>query len=233
MANMMLELFSGTQSVSKVARKRDWITQTLDKSLNPGGSHRHIMTDVMDFNYRNYPVGMFEFIWASPPCTEYSKAKTTGVRKIDEANAIVERTLEIINYLKPHVFIIENPQTGLLKDQPMMANIPFVDVDYCRYGFPYRKRTRLWSNHAELLQGRLKPLCNKDCESMDESGKRHKEVAQRLPHGKCLTWGAQRKHTQEDLYKIPEGLVEDVLKAISYHPAISYTSPSWLPPPAL
>ena len=49
MANMMLELFSGTQSVSKVARKRDWITQTLDKSMNPGGGHRHIMTDVMVF----------------------------------------------------------------------------------------------------------------------------------------------------------------------------------------
>ena len=69
MANVMLELFSGTQSVSKVARKRGWITHTLDMKMNPGGSHMHVMTDIMDFNYRNYPVGLFEFIWASPPCT--------------------------------------------------------------------------------------------------------------------------------------------------------------------
>ena len=51
-------------------------------------------------------------IWASPPCTEYSIAKSTGVRKIEEANKVVERTLAIIEYLQPKYYIIENPQTG-------------------------------------------------------------------------------------------------------------------------
>ena len=41
--------------------------------------------------------------------------KTTGVRKIDEANKIVLKTLEIIDYFKPKYWFIENPQTGLLK----------------------------------------------------------------------------------------------------------------------
>ena len=74
------------------------------------------------------------------------------------ANAIVQRTLDICFYCQPKFVIIENPQTGLLKDQPMMQDISYDDVDYCKYGMPYRKRTRLWNNilawvPKPLLQG--------------------------------------------------------------------------------
>ena len=78
-------------------------------------------------------------IWASPPCTEYSKAKSRGNRNIDYANQIVLKTLEIIHYLQPTYYILENPQTGLLKKQSFMDTIPFADVDYCKYDMPYRK----------------------------------------------------------------------------------------------
>jgi hypothetical protein len=27
-----------------------------------------------------------------------------------------------------------------------MQGRPYNDLDYCRYGMPYRKRTRLWNN---------------------------------------------------------------------------------------
>ena len=88
-----------------------------------------------------------------------------------------------------------------------MVGLPDVDVDYCKYGMPYRKRTRLWSNrNLKLL-----PLCNYDCDSLDESGKRHKTTAQRLPRGKSSEWEGQEKHTQTDLYKIPEALIIDIL----------------------
>ena len=30
--------------------------------------------------------------------------------------------------------MIENPQTGLLKDQLCMWGIPYKDIDYCKYG---------------------------------------------------------------------------------------------------
>ena len=35
---------------------------------------------------------------------------------------------------------------GLLKTRPFMERLPWVDVTYCKYGAPYRKQTRLWTN---------------------------------------------------------------------------------------
>ena len=58
-----------------------------------------------------------------------------------------------------------------------MNDLPYVDIDYCNYAMPYRKRTRLWNN---VLQWLPKPLCRKDCDSIN--GNKHKATAQRLPN---------------------------------------------------
>ena len=155
-------------------------------------------------------MGYFDFIWSSPPCTEYSIAKQTGVRKIEEANRIVMKTIEIIEYFNPRIWFIENPQTGLLKKQESMIGKPYMDVDYCKYGMPYRKRTRLWNN---LYQWEPRALCKKDCNSMD--GNRHKETAQRAPSGKKINW--KENYTlfkQDELYRIPEQLINEILDAV-------------------
>ena len=144
-----------------------------------------------------------DIIWASPPCTEYSRAKTTGVRHIDYAISIVRKTIEIMNYFQPRIFFIENPQTGLLKEQDFMKDLDYYDVDYCRYGFEYRKRTRLWTN---LKSWKPRPLCKTYCKLV---GNRHKETAQRLP---CKgRWEEQRKKTHDELYRIPEELIYDII----------------------
>ena len=150
----LLELFSGTGSVGKVARTLGWDVVSLDLK------NADINKNIVDWNYKEYPREPFDMIWSSPPCTEYSVAKTTGVRKIREANNIVLKTLEIIKYFSPRFWFIENPQAGLLKKQPFMEDIDFYDVDYCKYGFRYRKRTRIWTN---LKNWETKPLCKKDC----------------------------------------------------------------------
>jgi len=44
---------------------------------------------------------------------------------------ILRKTQEIIEYLKPKIWFIENPATGKMKD--FMKDIPHHDVDYCMY----------------------------------------------------------------------------------------------------
>ena len=200
----LLELFSGTKSVGKVAERLGYDVTSLDL-IFPAD----IKIDILDWDYTIYPTGYFNVIHASPPCTEYSRAKTTGVRKIDYANSIVKRTLEIIDYFQPKYYIIENPQSGLLKEQSFMYGIPYTDIDYCKYGMPYRKRTRLWNN---VLNWIPRPLCRKDCNSMD--GNRHKAVAQIMPSGKKQDWGNQLLHQQSDLYVIPEALIYEIFGGI-------------------
>jgi hypothetical protein len=41
------------------------------------------------------------------PCTEFSIAKTTGVRKVARANDIVRRALDIVAYLRPKRWFLE------------------------------------------------------------------------------------------------------------------------------
>jgi hypothetical protein len=150
---MMLELFSGTGSVGNVATEMGYDVISLDKDMES-----HIQIHIMDWDYTDLPPWMFDVIWASPPCTE--------------SNQIVKRTLEIIEYFKPKYWIIENPQTGTLKDQEFMTWIPYNDIDYCKYGMPYRKRTRLWNN---IDSWHPKPLCKRDCDAMNATRTRHKQ----------------------------------------------------------
>jgi len=111
----LLELFAGTGSVGKVAKSLGWDVTSLDLDFR---TKPDIVADILHWNFTNYAPGLFDVIWASPPCTEYSVAKTVGARDLDKADQIVKHTLEIIEYLRPKYFIIENPQTGMLKDRP-------------------------------------------------------------------------------------------------------------------
>lgn len=161
----------------------------------------------MDWDYKSFEPGAFDVIWASPPCTEYSIAKTTKARNIEDANAVTMRTLEIINYLQPKYWIVENPQTGYLKRQPFMQDLPYKDADYCRYGMPYKKATRLWNNLTNF-----NPLrCNRECDQMTEDKKRHINQAQRSPSKP--TPNATGFRTQE-LYKIPKPLTQYLVQCI-------------------
>ena len=201
---LLLELFSGTGSVGKVAESMGYDVVSLDRDMEAT-----IKTDIMNWDYQNFPKPKIDVIWASPPCTEYSRAKTCGIRDIEGANAIVKRTLDIIHYFKPDYWIIENPQTGLLKEQEMMIGIPFKDIDYCKYGMPYRKRTRLWNN-IDLWNP--KPLCNKDCSWMNPSRTRHLQEAQQ---GGST---AERRRTQltfrtRELYVVPADLIKEIFTA--------------------
>ena len=97
----LLELFSGTGSVGRVARDQGFNVISLD--LKGADINQYIL----HWDYKQFDRNHFDIIWASPPCTEYSIAKTTGIRKIDYANSIVLKTLEIIDYFKPVIGLLK------------------------------------------------------------------------------------------------------------------------------
>ena len=103
----LLEEFSGTDSVGKGFKESGWTVVRLDRDMGA-----ETKTDILDWDYKSmYEPGSFDVLWNSPPCTEYSVAKTVGVRKITEANEVVQRPLDIIDYFQPNFWFLENPQT--------------------------------------------------------------------------------------------------------------------------
>ena len=192
----VLELFSGTKSVGKCCDALGWESVSVDLLLP--ADHE---CDIMDFDYKQYDKDEFDIVWASPPCTEYSRAKSQGVRDIEGANKLVKKTIEIIEYFNCQYWFIENPQTGLLKSQPFMEKFDFVDGDYCMYGLPYRKRTRFWTNKKRKLL-----LCDKKCGSFING--RHIGSAgcggQGQGHKKSYS---NKSYKLSEKYMIPEDLI--------------------------
>jgi hypothetical protein len=157
----VLELFSGTGSVGKVCHKLGWDVVSVDLELP--ATHE---CDIMDFDYKQYPKDYFSIVWGSPPCTDYStlqncwlnRKKADGIvytreimeERMNEADKLVLKTFEIIEYFNPELWCVENPQTGKLKSRDIMKDIPFYDVSYCMYSdWGYEKKTRIWTNKKD------------------------------------------------------------------------------------
>lgn len=194
----VLELFSGTSSFGNVCKEKGHQVTTID--INP-----KFKPDIcIDINLISIPHWKEEYdiIWASPPCEQYSHAKRKGIRDLKTANKNVLKTLEIIKEFKPKFWIIENPQTGLLKEQEFMKELPYFDTSYCKYGMPYRKQTRFWTNIPLKLS-----TCNKDCNFMN--GKKHIGSA-----GNGRKKYTNKNYKKTEKYVVPKQLCIEILKQI-------------------
>ena len=94
----LLELFSGTKSVGRAFEALGWEVTSLDAdaTTRPG-----ICADIREWDYRTYPPGHFDFIWASPVCTEFSRALTRRPRRLEDGDCLVLKTIEIIGCREP------------------------------------------------------------------------------------------------------------------------------------
>ena len=90
----LFELNSGTGSMGKAFRKLGWKVVSVDlrADFNPD-----ICCDVLDFD-----VGMLEgkpvdVVWASPPCTQYSCARTRAKtpRDLVGSDKLVQKVLDL------------------------------------------------------------------------------------------------------------------------------------------
>ena len=170
-----LELFSGTHSFGKASSKIGYNVVSLDRDLGDScpfktgyKSGHHIKEDILTWDYKQYPRNHFKLITASPVCLWWSICRLSWIGRKIKAHGdtiitreilnndielygvpMVDKIFEIIDYFKPEFYIIENPLTGSMKDY-INDGIPYYDVDYCRYGFKYKKPTRFWTNIPNL-----------------------------------------------------------------------------------
>ena len=94
----LLELFAGTGSIGRAFADQGWEVTSLD--IDPK-SEANLITDFMLWQYWKLPKGHFDAIWASPVCTHYSCARTTGKtpRDLEGSDRMVERVLDCLDLL--------------------------------------------------------------------------------------------------------------------------------------
>ncbi len=196
---MLLELFSGTGSVGRSFRARGWdvFSVDIDAATNPT-----LVANVLDLHLHGLPTQV-DCIWASPPCTHYSRARTKAKtpRDLEGSDALVQAVLDIIlDYPGCTCWFMENPHSGLLKGREVVAGFPMRVVDYCKYGKPYRKRTAIWTNSFWEPE---QPLCKHDCPA--SSGSKHTARAQQAPSS-----ATDVRYSRDELYSIPDALCDEI-----------------------
>lgn len=163
----VLELFSGTESVSKSFRKKGHKTFTIDNNeiFKTTDWHVNIFDVTTDDILKKF--GKPDVIWASVPCESFSVAaigrnweKVDGLLlpKSERANigiGLLRKTLELIKELEPTVWFIENPR-GAMRKMPELQEFNRYTVSYCSYGDTRMKPTDLWTNHPNP---KFKPPC--------------------------------------------------------------------------
>ena len=192
---LLLELFSGTGSIGRAFRAQGYDVISVD--LDPK-AEADITKDILDFEVAELDGRAVDVIWASPPCTWYSKARGgTTAEELDASDVLVRKTLLIARELGHCALFVENPWTGQLKNRGLLDHLHLQKVDYCKYGMPYRKRTAIWTN-TEWKPARA--LCKKDCGHM--VGTKHSAQAQQGGPGPSFS--------QRQLYRIPAALCEEI-----------------------
>jgi hypothetical protein len=204
----VLELFSGTGSVSRVCEELGYEVVSVD--ISNKYHQPTILGDIMTWDYSSqYQPGHFDIIWASPPCNTFSfinliNSSPSAVKEKCERVGLplLRKTEEIIDYFQPPLWIIENP-LGYMKNY--ITNRPLIICDYCRYSdWGYRKRTCLWTNHP-TFQG-LK--CNYQCNNLVEGTRKHKtSVCSHVVDGVR----DKPKHRLCDRYRVPPLLIKELL----------------------
>ena len=171
----VLELFSGTQSISKQFRLAGHETYCIDND-DYFSDITDLTADILTVRAKHIikSFGIPDIIWASPPCQTHSISaishhrtslnngfgRTIKERKdsntlIAKGNAailhdkVLLKALMLIQELKPKYYFIENPVGGMRRSLLMRGVFYRYTITYCQYGDTRIKPTDIWTNHPD------------------------------------------------------------------------------------
>lgn len=146
----VLDLFSGLEGWSSPWRERGHEVFRVEIDASFPAEHR----DVMTLEPRLLPWRP-DVVLASPPCTAFSVMQIgrnwhhDHTPKNDRARAglaLLVKTVELIDEIDPHAFVVENPVGKMRRMRDVWKRIDLErrTVTYCQYGERRRKPTDLW-----------------------------------------------------------------------------------------
>lgn len=206
------ELFSGTQSFSKVMRAAGHKTFCIEYNL---AFKNDLTIDILRLDTLNF-LEPLDVLWSSPPCTSFSVAsmghhwnedrtsKTYGAYKgLRFVNKTIDLIKEQLERNPDMIWFIENPRGMLRKiigDVFKENNLDYVQhtVTYCQYGDTRMKPTDIWTN---CKTWKPRPMCKPgdDCHEKAPRGSRT---------------GTQGLKGNKERSVIPPQLFEEILEQI-------------------
>lgn len=211
----VLEVCSGTGSISKFCARypgRFEVTSVDIASVN--GFKPTIKTDLLTWDFvKAVPVGYYHLVWASPPCTMFSAARTKAStpRDLNGADHMVQRCLNIIAHCRPLYWFLENPATGMLPCRTVVSGLKGHEVHYCQYDCPFKKPTMIWTN-VPGWKPKLCPLVG--CKQMIEGTQRHH--ATMSSQNKYLVEGQSNLKNKWEIGKIPPLMLHELWNCVAH-----------------
>jgi len=160
MRKHFLDLFSGLGGASEAFAQDlgNWTVLRIDNNPLLGGVPMTVIDDIKLLAHDLNPAGMFprtlekiDVIWASPPCREFSNGYSSpksihvrehGLESYKPDMSLLTTALDIIDYVKPKYWIIENVVGSIryfrdLLGEPrqiigpyvLWGNFPLLDID--------------------------------------------------------------------------------------------------------
>jgi len=175
----MLDLFSGLGGASEAFAQNGWRVIRIDNNpiFGIGGEHEvegTIIRDVMTLE--SYDPGKLDFLWASPPCYEFSLAysapRAIAMREgveFEPDMTLLEQTIKLIDLYKPRYWCIENvlgaskyfaeklgPHRVKLGSALLWGNFPIIGLEAIETKYKEKESgkhrwSQIRSNHAAKI----------------------------------------------------------------------------------
>lgn len=118
---MMLDLFSGTGGASAAFREAGWFVVTFD---NDAVHRPHVCVDLATYDFRKWREARPDFVWASPPCTEFSRERMPWCRTGRAPSLdLVTAAARAVEVLAPRYWVVEN----------VRGAVPYLDLIFGRF----------------------------------------------------------------------------------------------------